>query len=54
MEKTKRKQTVGQSPKLIRLPLDSERKIMLNVFFINPENFRVYLDDGTELAVDLN
>ena len=55
MEKTKRGETVTKrSPKYIRLPLDTERKIMLNVFFINPEKFRVFLDDGTELKVELN
>lgn len=54
MEKQKRKQAIRISPKYIRLPLDYERKIMLNVIFYSPENFRVFLDDGTELEVNLN
>ena len=54
MEKSKRKQAVGISPKFIRLPLDKERKIMLNVIFYSPENFRVFLDDATELEVDFS
>lgn len=49
MEKTEKKITI-KDVHYVRVPLDKEGEIMLNVIYDDNKNFKIFLDNGVEVS----